>query len=250
MNIYYFYFHGSQNFKKMSRFVTLFFFCIQTMIFSFAQSKMIVEPKDKFILDVDYAIAPATLFFKGGNNTTVVNTSANKPAAAQFAVNFSGKLYKVLYLKTAVGINNTDNFMHLNFKVNNGAVTQTILTHYKADYFYLSFLPELRLNDVSQTVSLFINSGFSVYVCNNNRFYNGGYVGAYYNAEILKEFFVNNGVAWESNIGASFRIKQVGLTAGAGYTLLPAKRKALSVSDVPSIGFRQFKPVLGISYYF
>lgn len=233
----------------MSRFLILWSFFMYVVSISFSQSKVIAEPNDRFIIDINYSVSPTSLFFKGGNNTTVLSTTSNRPATAQFSVNLSGKVHKVLYLKTTMGINNSDNFMHLNFKVNNGAVTQTILTHYKANYFYLSFLPELRLNDISQQVSVFFNSGPSIYVCNNNRFYNGGYVGPYFDAEIMKEFFVNNGIAWESNAGVSFRIKHVGLTIGVGYTLLPAKERTSSVNDVPLIGFRQFKPVVGISYH-
>jgi hypothetical protein len=215
-----------------------------------AQNRGVEPTNNKLIIELNYISPVSTkLSFEGGANTITGNHTQRKPIP-QFSLAVSGKVYQYLFLKTALGTSNVHHLLDVRFQGSAGSnpSTQTVFANYRAGYVYFSLLPEIRISESSQTLTFYFNTGPSYYVCTNNELY-GGYVGAVFNEIEMASQLKGHSFAWDINAGVDFRYKVVGLNIGFGYTSVSPQTSLGANSNVPSLGFRQLKVGLGISYH-
>ena len=234
----------------MNRSIVFFLSFFSMMNISFSQSKIITDPSDKLIIELNYISPVSTkLSLEGGANTITGNHTQRKPIP-QFSLAVSGKVYQYLFLKTALGTSNIHHLLDVRFQGSAGSnpSTQTVFANYRAGYVYFSLLPEIRISESLQTLTFYFNTGPSYYVCTNNELY-GGYVGTVFNEIEMASQLKGHSFAWDINAGVDFRYKVVGLNIGFGYTSVSPQTSLGANSNVPSLGFRQLKVSLGISYH-
>lgn len=224
----------------------LFFLLLLTAVsVSVAQKKTGKHSSENLLIELNYGFADSKTFFKGETITSSdEGTSRNR--IPQFSVGVSGKLYKCVYLKTVLGTNYVNNLLKVNFT--HGTSKQIILSDYKANYLYLSILPEIRFSDASQTLSLYANGGLSTYNCTNSEFYGGGYVGTIFSEKEMASQFRGYGLAWETNAGFCFKYHNIGINFTVGHLHVDAQKNNKKATYIPALGFKQSRAFIGIVY--
>jgi len=210
---------------------------LTTSSISIAQQKTEKFNKEKLIIELKYGKGSANTFFKSNN---VIQTNHFSHAKPNYSFSLSGKLYKCFYLKTEMGYTQIEDFIEAKFKYDSNYV-RNLFNWYEAGYFYLSILPELRIE--KDYAGFYINGGPGFFSTTSTRF-----LSAINNNFDAGEFRSTN-FAWVSNAGISIKYNGVGLVAGAGFKYVtPQNKYKNNNSSNFGLGFKQWSTYLGVSY--
>ena len=157
------------------------------------------------------------------------------------SIGLSGKIYKILFLKTTIGSNNFTNLLTANWSSGNVEHQNSTWIYTKQNYFEI--LPEVRL---LKDHWLFVNTGIGFSEINTTRS-NGYYMrdADGFNDEDLFPRFDGRYQYFTFNIGANLHYKNIGIILEGG---LRQSGFTKTTSERPGLGINQKSFKIGISY--
>ncbi len=213
--------------SKMKKAISVFLFMIFFSNCLFSQ---------KVVLELNIGNSLSRTFLKGEGIISDRNHQFSKMQPT-YSIGVSGKIYKFLYLKSEIGYNKIQNRLEASF-IESYGVKPTVNSEYSASYLNFSLLPEIRFEDKNSW--FFLNAGIGSFSSVSSEFFYPAY-----NNGVYARDFRGTSIAFESNLGAAFKYKGVGLLWNVGYKYVAPQK---SVNYLPGLGFKQLNYRFGICY--
>lgn len=185
----------------------------------------------KLFAEFGKGVGLTSLYFKGKNKEKIKNQSTQTGISTSYSFNFSGKVWKNLYVKTEIGISSIKNEIDIIY--NDGWSTRNIKGDYSASCVFYVVKPELRF---FKKCPVFVNAGFTDFRTISGKF--SGSSTDPFNG-LFRAITVNAGIAP--------KIKDFGIIVQAlkNYSFFGTQEDIFSY---PQLGFNQWDFRLGISY--